>query len=75
MSARTLDELPLGATAQVVAVEAAEPVRARLLDLGFLPGTAVTFRRRAPLGDPGVYELRGTQLCLRRAEARAVRVA
>jgi ferrous iron transport protein A len=74
MSTRTLAELPLGATARVVAVTAPEPVRARLLDLGFLPGTAVTLRRLAPLGDPAVYELRGTQICLRRSEARVVRI-
>lgn len=70
----TLAGVPLGSTARIVSVEAAEPVRGRLADLGFLPGTAVTYVRRAPLGDPGVYELRGTQLCLRRSEARAIRV-
>jgi len=30
--------------------------------------------RNAPLGDPVIYELRGTQLCLRRSEARLVQV-
>jgi Fe2+ transport system protein FeoA len=34
----------------------------------------VRCRRRAPLGDPRVYELRGTQLCLRRSEAARVLV-
>ncbi len=29
---------------------------------------------RAPLGDPTLYEVRGTQLCLRRSEARRVQV-
>ena len=70
----SLAEIPLGTTAKVVSVEAPEPVGGRLADLGFLPGTRVTYLRRAPLGDPGVYELRGTQLCLRRTEARAIRV-
>ena len=46
----------------------------RLSDLGFLPGTAVRVVRRAPLGDPTVYELRGYQLCLRRAEASRIKV-
>jgi ferrous iron transport protein A len=58
----------------VVAVEAPEPVAERLRELGFLPGTEVALVRRAPLGDPSVYELRGTRLCLRRTEAAAVRV-
>jgi Fe2+ transport system protein FeoA len=31
--------------------------------------------RRAPLGDPTTYELRGSRFCLRRAEAERVSVA
>lgn len=46
----------------------------RLEDLGFVPGTRVRALRRAPLGDPTLYEVRGTQLCLRRSEALRVRV-
>lgn len=66
--------LPLGATAVVESVEDGSPVSRRLLDLGFVPGTRVRVVRRAPLGDPTLYELRGTQLCLRRSEAARVRV-
>jgi ferrous iron transport protein A len=50
----------------------ASGVGLRLLDLGFVPGTPVRAVRRAPLGDPTLYELRGTQLCLRRSEAERV---
>ena len=46
----------------------------RLADLGFLPGTEILALRRAPLGDPRVYELRGVQICLREAEAGEVEV-
>lgn len=70
----TLDELPLGQGATVVGVEAGAALAERLEDLGFVPGTPVVARRRAPLGDPRVYELRGSQLCLRDSEARSVRV-
>jgi len=66
--------LPIGAAAVVESVEAGSPVSRRLLDLGFVPGTPVRALRRAPLGDPTLYELRGTQLCLRRTEAARVRV-
>lgn len=58
----------------VESVEDGSPVSRRLLDLGFLPGTTVRALRRAPLGDPTVYEVRGAQLCLRRSEAGRVRV-
>jgi ferrous iron transport protein A len=44
---------------------------ARLEHVGFLPGTLVKVERRAPLGDPTVYELRGFRLALR-AEAAAL---
>ena len=46
----------------------------RIGDLGFLPETPVRALRRAPLGDPTVYELRGYRVCLRREDAVCVRV-
>ena len=69
-----LSDLGRGEPAVVEAVEAPGPIGRRLLDLGFLPETPVTLRRRAPLGDPSVYEIRGSQLCLRRSEASQIRV-
>jgi len=74
-SETTLDQVPLGESAAVTAVRASPEMEQRLEDLGLVPGTRVTVRRRAPLGDPRVYELRGSQLCLRDSEARAVRVS
>ena len=69
-----LSDLPVGGRARVVALAASPELAARLTALGFLPATEVRCRRRAPLGDPRVYELRGTQLCLRRSEAERVLV-
>ena len=69
-----LSELPVGATAKVIAVDAPGPLGTRLRDLGLHPGTVVHCLRRAPLGDPRIYELRGVQLCLRSSEAGLVRV-
>jgi Fe2+ transport system protein FeoA len=45
-----------------------------MLDLGFVPNSRVRVLRRAPLGDPVEYELRGYRICLRDSEARAIRV-
>lgn len=70
----SLAELPLGTSAVVERVTAGGPRGQRLRDLGFLPGTPILALRRAPLGDPRVYELRGMQLCLRVAEAAQVEV-
>lgn len=72
--ARALAELAPGSSARVESVDGSSPVGRRLLDLGFVPGTRVHVVRRAPLGDPVVYELRGMRLCLRRSEARRIRV-
>ena len=69
-----LADLVRGQRARVVAVDAEGPLGQRLRDLGFLPGTEVSLLRRAPLGDPSVYVLRGTQFCLRRSEAARIRV-
>ncbi len=69
-----LDELAPGATAAVVRVDTRDAIGRRLQDLGLLPRTRVRALSRAPLGDPGLYELRGYRLCLRGVDARRVRV-
>ncbi len=48
--------------------------RRRFEDLGLLPDTPVACERRAPWGDPISFRVRGTLLCLRRDEARLMRV-
>jgi ferrous iron transport protein A len=67
--ARPLCDLAPAARAIIDSVDATAAIAGRLLDLGFIPGTPVTVIRRAPLGDPVVYELRGYRICLRRSEA------
>ncbi|MDP3972391.1 MAG: FeoA family protein [Candidatus Nanopelagicales bacterium] len=71
-----LSTLALGTEATISRVdgEARDPVARRLADLGFLAGTRVTALRRAPTGDPTIYELRNYQMCLRRREADRVLV-
>jgi len=69
-----LCDLASGESAVVAAVSQGGPISERLLDLGFLPGTSVEFVRKAPLGDPLCFALRGYQICLRRSEAALVRV-
>jgi ferrous iron transport protein A len=69
---RSLDELTPGSEGFVVDIELSGPAGRRLLDLGLLPDTHIRVLRRAPLGDPSVYELRGYRLCLRRDDAALV---
>jgi len=73
--AATLASIAPGETALVVRVDTARPIGQRLVDLGFVPGTRVRVIRRAPLGDPVTYEVRGARLCLRRSEALRIEVS
>mgnify|MGYP001474526843 CR=1 FL=1 len=70
--ARALSDLRVGQTGIIRFVNATGMVRNRLLDLGFLPGTRVTAVRRAPLGDPTAYRIRGAVLALRHDDASLV---
>jgi ferrous iron transport protein A len=40
--------------------------------MGITPGTGITFKKAAPLGDPVELMIRGYKLAVRRAEAEAV---
>lgn len=66
----TLGSLDVGASARVVGYAADTDYCARLIRLGLIPGTRITLKRRAPLGDPVQIQFRGYSLVLRPAEAR-----
>ena len=68
----TLDQLPVGKTAVITAVGGEGALRCRLLDMGLIPGTAVTVRKVAPMGDPMELRLRGYELTLRAADAKNI---
>jgi len=70
--AKALSDLSVGQTGVIRSVGATSMARNRLLDLGFLPGTTVTVVRRAPLGDPTAYRVRGAILALRHEDASLV---
>lgn len=75
-SAVALAQLAPGQQATIVGLTAqANPaVAGRLRQLGFRPNSRVDVIRRAPLGDPTIYRVQDTELCIRRREARLVRV-
>lgn len=66
--------MPVGVTAVVARVSGARPTVRRLLEMGLVPGTAVTVRREAPLGDPIELRVRNYALSIRRAEAHGIEV-
>ncbi len=65
----SLAALPLGGSAVVSRVRGDRAVVRRLLEVGLVPGTKVTLRRIAPLGDPIELKVRNFALSIRRAEA------
>ena len=73
-SSRRLSLLPIGATAVVARVSGARNIVRRLLEMGLVPGTAVTVHRQAPLGDPIELRVRNYALSIRRADAHGIEV-
>jgi ferrous iron transport protein A len=71
-----LCDLPVGALATILEIDDEAPphVAMRLRHLGFRAGNKVNSLRVAPLGDPTVYRILGYEMCLRRHEARHIRV-
>ena len=45
-----------------------------LMRIGLVPGAQVRFSRRAPLGDPSVYAVDGTEIALRAETARHIMI-
>ena len=70
-----LNKLGIGCSGCVVSVGGDPDVRRRLLEMGFCNGASVEVVRRAPLGDPIEFRLRGYSLSLREAQACHVTVA
>jgi len=70
----TLDQLPIGKKAKIVAVNGGGALRDRLLDMGLTPKTIVMIRKFAPMGDPIEMTLRGYELTLRVEDAKNIDV-
>lgn len=70
----TLADLSVSQRARLVEVGGERTFRRRLLELGFVPGTVVTLRKVAPMGDPLEFEVRHCRISIRRREAQAVTV-
>jgi Fe2+ transport system protein FeoA/Mn-dependent DtxR family transcriptional regulator len=69
-----LGELPVGSRARAVEVQGGGKHQRRMLDMGFVPGADVAVIRKAPLGDPIEYRIKGTAVALRREDADTVLV-
>ena len=71
----TLKELPIGRSASVVEVGGTGALRQHLLDMGIVPGVAVTMVKHAPLGDPVEIRIHSYELTLRLDDAAKIKIA
>ena len=69
---KNMSEFAIGETGRIVKVEGEGKVRHRLFDMGLTPGAEVYLRKKAPMGDPLEFTIRGYELSLRKDEAQFV---
>ena len=71
---KRLSELKPGEKGVVSKVVGDREIRRRLLDMGLTRGTEIIVVRRAPLGDPVEFLLKGYNLSLRKKESENIYV-
>ena len=71
---KTLGDVAVGQSGQVVRLHGDGALRRRLMDLGLIKGTPFTVVKVAPLGDPVEITVRGYELSIRKEEAVIVEV-
>ncbi len=65
----TINDLKIDQSGVISSVGGEGALRLRFLDMGLIPGTEVTMRKIAPMGDPIQISLRGYELTIRREDA------
>jgi len=70
----TLKDLQIGKSGIVETVGGEKVLRRRLLEMGITPGTSITVKKAAPMGDPIELLLRGYVLSLRLQDAERITI-
>jgi Fe2+ transport system protein FeoA len=70
----TLKDLSIGKKSRIMKVGGEKALRRRLLDMGITPGTDITVKKAAPMGDPIELLLRGYVLSLRLEDAEKITI-
>ncbi len=71
---RTLKDVTVGETVNVVKLRGTGAVKRRIMDMGITRGAQIYVRKVAPLGDPVEVNVRGYELTVRRADAEMVEI-
>ncbi|ABE51733.1 FeoA family protein [Methanococcoides burtonii] len=72
MNETTLNLLEPGSKAKVIQITGRGSARRRILDMGMVPGAEIEVIRKAPMGDPLEFLVKGYNLSLRKAEAELI---
>ncbi len=67
-----LCDLAIGESATVDTLQSDGAMRRRLLDIGLVPGTAVSCIGRSPAGDPAAYLIRGAVIAIRDSDSATI---
>lgn len=70
---KTIADMKPGQTAVIAGFDNTDLAN-KLLEMGFLPGTAIRFNYKAPLGDPVCVSLGSYDLSIRLSEAKTIYV-
>ncbi|MBR2547151.1 MAG: ferrous iron transport protein A [Eubacterium sp.] len=71
---KTLKDVKVGQTAEVVKIHGDGPVKRRIMDMGITKGVEIFVRKVAPLGDPMELNVRNYELSVRKADAEMIEV-
>ena len=74
MQRLALTDLEPGETAIIDSILLPPEDQHFLMRIGLVPGVRIAFSRRAPLGDPIIYSVDGTEIALRFETARSIAV-
>lgn len=71
---KSLKDVKVGESAEVVKLHGEGAVRRRIMDMGLTKGTVIRVHKVAPLGDPMELTVRGYELSIRKADAEMIEV-
>ena len=71
---KTLRDVKVGDTVQVVKLHGEGAIKRRIMDMGITKGVEIYVRKLAPLGDPVEVNVRGYELSIRKADAEMIEV-
>lgn len=75
MEIKSLDSLKIGQDAIIETIDSDDiALRCHLLDMGLTPNTEITLIKKAPLGDPMEFRLRGYELTIRKENASKIKI-